>query len=81
MAKVPKKRLQVVITKKQNAMLTEAAYGLSTTRWLYTKSEVVRLAIEHLAMGLKSGEIDLDKLADLVEQSEREEMEDEQDAG
>ena len=38
MSKVPKKRLQVVITKKQDAMLTEAAYGLSNTRWIYTKS-------------------------------------------
>ncbi|MFN8510594.1 MAG: transcriptional regulator [Deinococcaceae bacterium] len=76
MSKVPKKRLQVVITKKQDAMLTEAAYGLSNTRWIYTKSEVVRLAIEHLSMGLKSGEINLDKLANLVDQNELEEMED-----
>ncbi|MFN8510975.1 MAG: transcriptional regulator [Deinococcaceae bacterium] len=76
MSKIEKKRLQVIITEKQDALLTETAYGLSNRERLYSKSEVVRLAIENLAIGMKNGEIDLDDLADLVEQKEREEMED-----
>ena len=46
MAKKEKKRLQVVISEEQDALLTRAAYALSSPERLVSKSEVVRLAIE-----------------------------------
>ena len=53
MAKKEKKRLQVVISEEQDALLTRAAYALSSPERLVSKSEVVRLAIEKIARELK----------------------------
>ena len=55
MAKKEKKRLQVVISEEQDALLTRAAYALSSPERLVAKSEVVRLAIEKIARELEEG--------------------------
>ena len=55
MAKKEKKRLQVVISEEQAALLTRAAYALSSPERLVSKSEVVRLAIEKIARELEEG--------------------------
>ena len=55
MAKKEKKRLQVVISEEQDALLTRAAYALSSPERLVSKSEVVRLAIEKSARELEEG--------------------------
>ena len=54
MAKKEKKRLQVVISEEQDALL-RAAYALSSPERLVSKSEVVRLAIEKIARELEEG--------------------------
>ena len=55
MARKEKKRLQVVISEEQDALLTRAAYALSSPERLVSKSEVVRLAIEKIARELEEG--------------------------
>ena len=55
MAKKEKKHLQVVISEEQDALLTRAAYALSSPERLVSKSEVVRLAIEKIARELEEG--------------------------
>ena len=55
MAKKEKKRLQVVISEEQDALLTRAAYALSSPERLVSKAEVVRLAIEKIARELEEG--------------------------
>ena len=55
MAKKEKTRLQVVISEEQDALLTRAAYALSSPERLVSKSEVVRLAIEKIARELEEG--------------------------
>ena len=55
MDKKEKKRLQVVISEEQDALLTRAAYALSSPERLVSKSEVVRLAIEKIARELEEG--------------------------
>ncbi len=49
MPKKERKRLQVVISEEQDALLTKTAYELSSPERLISKSEVVRLAIEKIA--------------------------------
>ncbi len=49
MPKKERKRLQVVISEQQDALLTKTAYELSSPERLISKSEVVRLAIEKIA--------------------------------
>ena len=56
MPKKEKKRLQVVISDDQDALLTKLAYELSSPEQLVSKSEVVRLAIEKLADGMEEGQ-------------------------
>lgn len=55
MAKKEKKRLQVVISDEQDALLTKAAYELSSPERLVSKSEVVRLAIQKISYELQEG--------------------------
>jgi ribosomal protein S16 len=55
MPKKEKKRLQVVISDEQDALLTKAAYELSSPERLVSKSEVVRLAIEKISQELGEG--------------------------
>jgi hypothetical protein len=55
MPKKEKKRLQVVISDEQDALLTKAAYELSSPERLVSKSEVVRLAIEKISKELADG--------------------------
>lgn len=52
MPKKERKRLQVVISEEQDALLTKTAYELSSPERLISKSEVVRLAIEKIAREL-----------------------------
>ena len=66
MPKKEKKRLQVVITDEQDALLTRAAYELSSPERLISKSEVVRLAIEKISKDIESGN-DLGELIDELE--------------
>ena len=73
MPKKEKKRLQVVITDEQDALLTRAAYELSSRERLISKSEVVRLAIEKISKDLEAGT----DLRDLVETLESEDDENE----
>lgn len=54
--KKEKKRLQVVISEEQDALLTKTAYELSSPERLISKSEVVRLAIEKIAQDLSAGD-------------------------
>ena len=56
MPKKERKRLQVVISEEQDALLTKTAYELSSPERLISKSEVVRLAIEKIARDLGEGE-------------------------
>lgn len=56
MPKKERKRLQVVISEQQDALLTKTAYELSSPERLISKSEVVRLAIEKIARELGEGE-------------------------
>ena len=56
------KRLQVVISEDQDALLTKTAYQLSNTERLVSKSEVVRLGIEVLNKAVEAGEIDPEEL-------------------
>jgi len=51
------KRLQVVITEKQDSLLTKTAYQLSNPERLVSKSEVVRLGIEMLNQAVERGEL------------------------
>jgi hypothetical protein len=68
MPKKEKKRLQVVITDEQDALLTRAAYELSSPERLISKSEVVRLAIEKISKDIESG----GDLAELIDELEPE---------
>ncbi|GGL70595.1 hypothetical protein GCM10010840_05920 [Deinococcus aerolatus] len=56
MPKKERKRLQVVISDEQDALLTRTAYELSSPERLISKSEVVRLAIEKIARELGEGQ-------------------------
>jgi hypothetical protein len=71
MPKKEKKRLQVVITDEQDALLTRAAYELSSPERLISKSEVVRLAIEKISKDIESGD-DLTELIDELPEDETE---------
>ena len=71
MPKKEKKRLQVVITDEQDALLTRAAYELSSPERLISKSEVVRLAIEKISKDIKEG-TDLAPLVETLEDEEEE---------
>ena len=66
MPKKERKRLQVVISEEQDALLTKTAYELSSPERLISKSEVVRLAIEKIAREM-GGEIQLDELRALLD--------------
>ncbi len=66
MPKKERKRLQVVISEQQDALLTKTAYELSSPERLISKSEVVRLAIEKIARELGEGE-PLDDYRNLLE--------------
>ena len=68
MPKKEKKRLQVVITDEQDALLTRAAYELSSPERLISKSEVVRLAFEKISKDIESG----NDLAELIDELEPE---------
>jgi hypothetical protein len=72
MPKREKKRLQVVISDEQDALLTRAAYELSSRERLISKSEVVRLAIEKIARDIEGGGR-LDGLLELLGDDEPEE--------
>lgn len=72
MPKKEKKRLQVVISDEQDALLTRLAYELSSPEQLVSKSEVVRLAIEKLADGLGEGQ-EKARLKELLRKLEAEE--------
>lgn len=63
------KRLQVVITEEQDALLTKTAYQLSNQERLVSKSEVVRLGIEMLNRAVEEGVID-PKLLEHLEDEE-----------
>ena len=56
MPKKERKRLQVVISDEQDALLTRTAYELSSPERLISKSEVVRRAIEKIARELGEGQ-------------------------
>ncbi len=71
MPKKEKKRLQVVISDDQDALLTKLAYELSSPEQLVSKSEVVRLAIEKLADGMEEGQ--KNRLKELLKRLEAEE--------
>jgi hypothetical protein len=70
MPKKEKKRLQVVISEEQDALLTRAAYALSSPERLVSKSEVVRLAIAKIVQELEQGK---EELAELLKRLEPEE--------
>jgi len=72
MAKKEKKRLQVVISEEQDALLTETAYELSSRERIFSKSEVVRLAIHNLAKEIKAGHAKLEELAASLDGDEEE---------
>ncbi len=65
------KRLQVVISEEQDALLTKTAYNLSNPERLFSKSEVVRLGIEMLNRALEEGKVP----AELLKAVEEEEAE------
>lgn len=73
MPKKEKKRLQVVISEDQDALLTKAAYELSSPERLVSKSEVVRLAIEKLAQQVELGDVDLEALRKALTEEEPDE--------
>lgn len=66
MPKKERKRLQVVISEEQDALLTKTAYELSSPERLISKSEVVRLAIEKIAREMGEAE-QLDELRSLLD--------------
>jgi hypothetical protein len=66
MPKKERKRLQVVISEEQDALLTKTAYELSSPERLISKSEVVRLAIEKIAREM-GGEVHLEELRSLLD--------------
>jgi hypothetical protein len=68
--KKEKKRLQVVISDEQDALLTKAAYELSSPERLVSKSEVVRLAIEKISKELADGSSLEPLLAALIAEEE-----------
>ncbi len=70
MPKKEKKRLQVVISDDQDALLTKAAYELSSPERLVSKSEVVRLAIEKIAREIQDGGGDLAPLLETLQDEE-----------
>jgi hypothetical protein len=70
MPKKEKKRLQVVISDEQDALLTKAAYELSSPERLVSKSEVVRLAIEKISKELADGSSLEPLLASLLAEEE-----------
>ncbi|MCL4454394.1 MAG: transcriptional regulator [Deinococcus sp.] len=70
MPKKEKKRLQVVISDDQDALLTKAAYELSSPERLVSKSEVVRLAIKKIAQELQAGDSELKELIKELEPEE-----------
>jgi hypothetical protein len=61
------KRLQVVITEEQDALLTRTAYTLSNPERLVSKSEVVRLGIEMLNRAIEEGSVSPELLKALDE--------------
>ena len=63
------KRLQVVITEKQDSLLTKTAYQLSNPERLISKSEVVRLGIEMLNRAVEEGKLDPALLSAIEEES------------
>ncbi len=65
------KRLQVVITEEQDALLTKTAYQLSNPERLVSKSEVVRLGIELLNNAVEKGQFD-PELIEALEEKESE---------
>lgn len=69
MPKKERKRLQVVISEEQDALLTKTAYELSSPERLISKSEVVRLAIEKIAREMGEG-VQLDDLRTLLEEED-----------
>jgi ribosomal protein L20 len=73
MPKKEKKRLQVVISEGQDALLTKAAYELSSAERLVSKSEVVRLAIKRIAHELEDGDLSASELMKELGVSELEE--------
>ena len=70
--KKEKKRLQVVISDEQDALLTKAAYELSSPERLVSKSEVVRLAIEKISKELADGASLEPLLASLIAEQDAE---------
>lgn len=70
MPKKEKKRLQVILSEEQDALLTKAAYELSSPERLVSKSEVVRLAIEKIAKDLEEGRLELAELLKRLEVKE-----------
>ncbi len=62
------KRLQVVITEKQDSLLTKTAYQLSNPERLISKSEVVRLGIEMLNRAVEEGKLDPELLTAIEEE-------------
>jgi len=70
MPKKEKKRLQVILSEEQDALLTRAAYELSSPERLVSKSEVVRLAIEKIAKELEEGRLELTELLKRLEAQE-----------
>ena len=68
MPKKEKKRLQVVISEEQDALLTRAAYALSSPERLVSKSEVVRLAIAKIVRELEEGKEELTELLKRLEE-------------
>ncbi len=70
MPKKEKKRLQVVISEDQDALLTKAAYELSSPERLVSKSEVVRLAIQKIARELEEGKMSVEELKNKLSEEE-----------
>jgi uncharacterized protein (DUF1778 family) len=70
MPKKEKKRLQVVISEEQDALLTRAAYALSSPERLVSKSEVVRLAIAKIVQELEGNKEELTELLKRLEPEE-----------
>ena len=66
------KRLQVVITEKQDSLLTKTAYQLSNPERLISKSEVVRLGIEMLNRAVEEGKLDPNLLTAIEEENQSE---------
>jgi hypothetical protein len=69
MPKKETKRLQVVLSDEQDALLTRVTYELSSPERLVSKSEVVRLAIEKISQELGEG-ADRTEFVKLLEESE-----------